>query len=455
MKPTDPDTPVETAWSPAEETLPTPGATALTPEERAEAGEVAQRLRNELVGLVELLPEGERAASAMARALKIDRNICQRIMNATARGEADARMLVLLPGVQGLRDFLDAIARRIKKPRSADEIAAADAAVDRFEQLIDHLAGSQRKLRERLEADREIGDGLSRGPSDDLAARRALFRSAAEVVGRWSETWISVGAIRPAPGDPLSTEGVRLRGLIGHVSRPVAVPLELGFLAPPGSAPPPHVPAFAPLGEGPASTFLMPEYCTRPLPRVTSKAVGQRVAHVIDARETATPTPQDIVLVDRRSGKDKHPATLRPALGEVATLVTFPARRLVFDVWLHREIARRCLPSLELHLWGPQVATQHGISRWSTRFPGGPRLQLLGSGLEHAASTGFARHAEMTASLFGALGWDAGEFVGYRCDVAYPVWRAGYIMLFDFTGNELPAGGPGAAPPGQRESMLG
>jgi len=30
------------------------------------------------------------------------------------------------------------------------------------------------------------------------------------------------------------------------------------------------------------------------------------------------------------------------------------------------------------------------------------------------------------------LGWAASEFVGYRCEVEFPIWRAGYCMLFDF-----------------------
>jgi len=117
--------------------------------------------------------------------------------------------------------------------------------------------------------------------------------------------------------------------------------------------------------------------------------------------------------------------------------VTFPARRLVCDTWLHRDIARLCTPSLELHLYAPALGAGP-LGRWSTRFPGGPRLQLLGAGVGNAGTSAYARHAEMMGALFEALGWDAGEFVGFRCDVAYPVWRAAYMMIFDFAGNELP-----------------
>jgi regulator of PEP synthase PpsR (kinase-PPPase family) len=41
----------------------------------------------------------------MSRALEVDRNTCQRIVAATGRGDADAMLLVQLPGVMGLGQF--------------------------------------------------------------------------------------------------------------------------------------------------------------------------------------------------------------------------------------------------------------------------------------------------------------------------------------------------------------
>jgi hypothetical protein len=35
-------------------------------------------------------------------------------------------------------------------------------------------------------------------------------------------------------------------------------------------------------------------------------------------------------------------------------------------------------------------------------------------------------------------GWNPDEFVGYRCELEFPLWRCSYHFLFDFTGNEMP-----------------
>lgn len=440
-------TPVVVGASPAERL--DLGALPLTAAERVQAENVAGRIRLELRGLLELVPEAERGASAMARALEIDRNTCQRIVTATARGEADAMTLVQLPGVQGLNQFVDAMSSRLSDPEERELLTSARAAIVALNELINALGGSQRKLRERLETEMRPTTADSPVPSDSLSSRRSLFRAAAEVTGRWSDVWISLTAIRPLPDNPLMTEVIKARGNIGHVAHPAAMPLEIGE----------HVAehlqsdigkrTFEPLtgvtvsNQDATQRYLLPDFCSQPLPKVTSRAVGTKIIHVIESASfdansaSGSVQPIDIVMGDKRARPDKHPATQHPALGEVWSMITFPARRLVFDVYLHKQIARRCIPSLEAHLWNANVG-QQGLWRWSTRFPRGPKLELLGHGVANSGTAAYPRHTELTQHLFEQSGWDPEDFVGYRCDVPYPIWRAGYCMLFDFTGNELP-----------------
>src|SRR5258705_6076091 len=125
-----------------------PAARRLSESELAEAEQVARRLHAELRGVVSLLPTEDRGASAMSRLLSIDRATCQRIVGSISRPEAEAATLVQLPGVLGLRQFVEAVGRH--KGNDVTQLAAATAAIDRFEELIEELAGSQRKLRERL-----------------------------------------------------------------------------------------------------------------------------------------------------------------------------------------------------------------------------------------------------------------------------------------------------------------
>ena len=82
------------------------------------------------------------------------------------------------------------------------------------------------------------------------------------------------------------------------------------------------------------------------------------------------------------------------------------------------------------------TAKPRGHSRWQTRFADGPRLELLGTGISNAPSPMYARQLELTNFLFAELQLDSDRFVGYRCAVAYPIWRTGYCMSFDFNAGE-------------------
>jgi len=418
----------------ADQELPEPGEVEivepLNSREEAEAERVARRLSSELRTVIGLLPEPERGASAMSRALELDRATCQRLV-AAARQAAGAETLVQMPGVQGLRQFLVAMARRTTDVGGVEKVVAAQAAVDNFEELINHLGGSQRKLRARLAAQRSSNaDGTiqGRGGADDIGVRRALFKAAAAATGRWSDTMVYISLTRPVTGLPDKTEAVSARALLGHQARPDAVPLEVGFTS--ALREPMQRETHEVAG------MVLEDFCTSPYPRVVSKSSRDAVVHVIDIPAASEAHGVDVVVARPSPTVERHPATMNPPIGELWNLINVPARKMIFDVYLHRDIARRCIPSVELHLWS-LAAPSHVRARWSSRFAGGPRMELLGAGTRSAASLSYSRNAELTARLFALAGWNADEFVGYRCEVQYPLWRAGYCMEFDFSGNEL------------------
>jgi hypothetical protein len=244
-----------------------------------------------------------------------------------------------------------------------------------------------------------------------------------------------VSLIRPVPGSPRLTESVQLRAHLGHHAHQTSSPLELGSRAQVHDTEEAVYTTLDPQSQsGPWGALVVP-FCSRPLPRVTSRRMGGSVTHVVEAEAESADAPFDVVIANRTGRPEPHPATLTPAVGEVSTIVRYPARRMVHDVFLHREIARTCIPALETHLWTPTDARV--MARWSTRIPGGPKLQLLGQGLKGAATPAWDRYMELLRYGFEHAGWDADEFIGYRCEIEFPLWRCSYHFLFDFSGNEM------------------
>jgi hypothetical protein len=162
---------------------------------------------------------------------------------------------------------------------------------------------------------------------------------------------------------------------------------------------------------------------------VTARQPHEFLVQAIDERPGSSERPVDLMLATRTLVP--HPALHAPRLEEVWALVNFPCRHLLFDVYLHPSLARTCLASLDTHLWGPDFG-QHVGDRWQTRLADSPPLKLLGTGLRRQTPPGFARMPELTEQLFARAGLDPTEYVGYRCDVPYPMWRGGYCVSFDF-----------------------
>jgi len=432
--------------------LETFGPRPLTAAEWAEAQRVWDRLRAELGQLIVGLPEHTRHASGLARELDVLRVTCQRVVSALT-GEAGAAAAIgKLPGPEGLRQFVGAFKRHALP---AAHIEGALAAVAAFERLITVAGGSQTKFNERLAVSggAGLGGGVSgtggaatgnaAGAADGgpgalatVAQRQALYEAAAAVTGRACETALSIYAFRRHPQSELTLERALCKGLVGAVVAPGGLPLVLGSGDTLHTEESALLDGLAPGTQGRTRETILSAFTTMPLPTVTSKSRTGSLHQVIDPSaftQESGSRPVDVVTALKACHLMYEPATGMPTLDAVWSLVNCPSAKLIFDVYLHADIERRFRPSIDALIWGPGLdAPVH--DRWTTRLPNQPRLQLLGRGLKSAASELYARHAELSGAFFGHVGWDAEDFVGFRCEVRYPVWRAGYCMGFEYLG---------------------
>lgn len=428
------------------------GPRPLSDAEWAEAQRVWDRLRAELGQLINGLPEHARHASGLSRELDVLRVTCQRVVSALA-SDGGVAALAKLPGPEGLRQFVSAF-KRIDA--GGAQVEAADAAVGAFERLITVTGGSQTKLNERLSVSGggggsggvsssgaasgavRVGDASVTGGTGSLATvaqRQALHEAAAAVTGRACETSLSLYAFRAHPESPLTLERALCKGVIGAVVAQGGLPLILGSGDTLHTEEAALKAGLAPDQHGRTKETILSAFTTSPLPTVTSRSRTGSLHQVIDPAAFAAgeSRPVDVVTALKACHLMYDPTTGRPTLDAVWSLVNCTSARLIFDVYLHTEMERLYRPSIDALIWGPDLNVP-AQDRWTLRLPNQPRLQLLGRGLLHAASEHYARHAELSNAFFGHIGWDPEEFVGFRCEVRYPVWRAGYCMGFEYLG---------------------
>lgn len=412
----------------------------LKPDEWQLTDRVTRRLHEALRTFLNVLPAEARNASGLARFLGVDRTTCQRLVFTATRPFPGSSIVDRLPGVRGMRQVVQA-ARKQEQALDADVLSSLSAAIDRFDEALRILGGSQSAVIRRIAAtsSADFTESTSSTDEEPTPARRRLFEAAAEVTGRFSETWVAVYVYTPiADGDREMVNVARAHGLVGHVARSDAVPLTFHNFTSKSSdrrqRSEREAQNFRGLNDtqtiNNAPDSVLREFSTDPLPMVSSRQPGEYLVQAIDTDPSSAGHPVDLMLATQSSML--HPATQPPEVEEVWAMINFPARRMVFDVYLHRDLARQCIPALDVHLWRPDFAAQIS-DRWQTRFADSPRLELLGQGMQGAATPAYPRHHELTSFLFSGLQLDSDRYVGYRCMVTYPLWRTGYCMSFDFS----------------------
>ncbi|MHC5211822.1 MAG: hypothetical protein ACYTG2_13970 [Planctomycetota bacterium] len=415
-------------------------AAPLSADEMQVVERAGRRIHAELRQMLGALPSEIRNASRLARSLAVDRTACQRLIHSVGGPYPGPEMLGGLPGLRTLRRIVGAV-RSLDSSPPESLLEEVESAIDHLESVIGHIAGSQAQLVRRLAATARLPTLGGDPPSDTVPIRQQLFDIAARLTGRYSEAWASVFLYWPDAARESLMHQARAYGLVGHVVGASAVPLTfLNFAYKESKHGEQGERSFRPLVEPsqddgvPAA--ILRRFTTSPVPVVSTTQPHEfEVASVEDdpeAMASGASRPLDVFLGSR--AVTEHPRCRDVPVTEVWGLINFPVRQLLLDVYLHRDLARQCIPSLDVHLWRPDF--DHGVGdRWSTRFSSGPRLQLLGQGIRGADSEAYARHAELTAFVFEKAGCRPSDFVGFRCEEAYPIWRCGYCIGFDFSGS--------------------
>lgn len=409
----------------------------LTDDERALLDRALRRIHEQLKAFIEMMPPGAEHASGMARFLDVERTTCQRVVSAVEGPFGGLELITRLPGSRGLKMLTKAARRRLPKTMH-EKIGAVAAGAELYETTVRRLAGSQSRLLRRLDASMGPSrEGINAYAHDQ--ARRALFDAAADITGRWSDLWLAAYLYRPHESDDRLLRHARVNGLLRHEWRADAVPLTFhSFNNNRGEASgipeddASRVGVFEPLAaRDEEPVHLLEEFSARPVPIVASKQTTEYMVQAIDAITDTTASWRPVDLMFGSRAVVRNPAKMTPRIEECWALINLPARAMLFDVFLHQDIAMRSIPALDAHLWRPDFASTVG-DRWQTRLSNTPALALLGRGLERVEHERSPRHRELLAMLFDAEGVNPDEYIGFRCAVEHPLWRCGYCMSFDF-----------------------
>jgi len=399
----------------------------LSRAERERVEGVLRRLRIEVGAVLTRVSRGTDSTSALARELEVDRVTAHRVRTLCGSRGGELPGVALAPGVEGVSKFLDAAERQ-----DVDQqvMAAARVATEGYARLIREVGGSKAKLEARIEATLPTAGGQPEYA--DREQRERVFSAAASLLGREMGVRLDLSVIRRSPKGAELMDYANVRGYLGHRARADAAPFAAEFLGKVEHGDE-GGPEFLTLDGQPArgavDRAVLEEFSTMPPPVVTSQGRGDRMKYVIDPGIVRGGEAVDIVVGHLAPGSFRDPRLDDEPAIEVGALVREPTRALVLDMFVERELAIPATPSLEVYIWSPTIGNSLA-DHWLDRLPSGPPLEVIlpGSCRLHP------RQDELTEQVFGRLGWDPGAFVGYRCQVEYPLWGGAYFIALNYSG---------------------
>lgn len=409
----------------------------LKAEEIQELDRSLKAIRSELLAFLTAMPVSAQNASGLSRLLGVERTTCQRMVSAVTAPYPGVSLASQLPGTKGIRLIIEAASKN-DLTLEAESAKKLDKAMSAYEDATRKLGGSRSRLLKRIERTLASNSkpGSPRSDEAELAHKQALFESSAALTGRYSDAWLAAHIYTPHPDRADILHQTRTHGLIGHHAETDAVPLTFHVF----SGTPDRFTAddelqfraLFPSKQDGVPSELLTDYSTNPVPVVHSSHPDEFIVQTIEPSPDQ-PESAPIDLMFAMDGGMTHPSTRETNTEEVWALVNFPVHRLLLDVFMHKDLARQCVPGLDVHLWRPDFA-QHVGERWQTRFHRPPSLQLLSPGLERAQTSAWNRYTELLTELFATKGYDPNDYVGFRCDTEYPIWRTGYCIAFEFGG---------------------
>lgn len=395
----------------------------LATAELAQCDQVGLRLADALRAFFAAVPAQERSVRGYANVLDVNRNVCQRALAASDTAARGVYVLTRAPGVEGLELLIGGGAHA-----SVDvaRVRQLEAGSRQFARLIDGLGGgSRRTLLRRIETTLTTGETVA---DAGLSSCKRLFREASQVTGHECDARSNIGIVSPSNSGPDRVTQVYLIAYLGYRARAGSMPLTISAFARNSSkemnqtSRPFH------------DAELVKHLCSSPCPTLSMRQRNGRLINVIDppagesTEEESEGTDAAIVF-----GCDdvEHPALRAPEVYTSFVRINPPMRRLVYDLYMHRDLAAGAVARANAHAYSGGLG-EDPLAAWDTLLPQRLTLRLLGTGLENATSKHWPRHADAARWLFEQLSINPDQYVGFRLEVEFPVWGVDYVVWFDY-----------------------
>ncbi len=403
----------------AEATQPTNAAQSL---EQRLAG-AAERLRQALSDLIDLVPVRVKKPAEFQRVLKLDRSLTSRMLRSIQMHDPLAS-LHRLPGPHGVRLLLRAAGKAV---REQEAIQRTEEALAELEDLVNTEFGEWKDL---LAA---IAGWLPevRGQVE-MTNRQTAFKAMSAIKGVMADAEVSVTLIYPGQAGADWVDRAGITGICRMKRLRAGAPM--GLLHGSSIAPPAGTRRLSLDGhpiDPQHGAPLLREFSSQPTPCFDVRVAGDTVHYVLRGDGVGLGSMVDLFFADIMRARYPARAQGSPRPATPGAYIDIPVKALIVDVLVHKAIWPGVEPELRMYdTAGRGVASPTDPARDMDRIDVLESIQEIGTQMTRFRTKEVARYAEMVRSVCDQLGWDSNVFRGYRCRVDYPVYGTQVSMLF-------------------------
>jgi len=378
---------------------------------------VARALQEAFAALLEAAVGPSPRPARLVRELSLDKSLAGRLVRSLRSG-SPMHLIDLIPSPIGLRMVVDATASKGVEQSLLDP---ARRAIDQFERLLQEVPGGRNSLDALLST--TVPETKER---TEKSAQQAVYRAMTQLLGLHCEAVTSAVILQPAASGRFADAiDVQHRAGIRHLrpNTPVAVHSALYGTEDAGAGPRLETLRGEPPERSPR-TFLLPEFCTRPLPPLREYHDGPHSILALDEARLTLHEP--VTITTAFLVRDGFLADAQPEAEEEwrSYLLACPSKLVVRDLFIRDDLYVGALPEVRLEFPLPPGAKRLNpkvVPKRLAELDLSAPIEQLGFGLARAGVSRVPAHGRLLAHVFAEAGWDPARFRGYRCRMGYPV----------------------------------
>lgn len=336
-------------------------------------------------------------------------------------------VLYHLPGADGLRKLVDACEQRGTDPAALE---LCRGLIDEYERFL----REERVNRDALHA--MVGDLAPEARQSMVRTNaQAAHKAMSNLIGYRAEAMVA--SIFLLPGStPGRCDLAQVCGFSGlQRLRANASFMTSGYGRTEGDAGAARTLSGDPVS-GPGLGTLLEPFSSSPPPVFRAEHQGRRLVYRLEERDPSLRSGVTFYFGERIEDAYPDPPDRTPdgvARAMVSAIIATPSKRLLFDVFVHRDVwsgASACLDTYRTAPHGP-VAEDSLAERAGDRIDLGATLRRFEPGTRPTGGGRVPRYAELIAHSAARLGVDPSELILHRCETVYPLHGTQYAVRFE------------------------